>query len=118
VSEFITKHGCSEAAPPWVHPAKSSSRAQISKPPLNTISKATDHCRPKGKTRNKTPARSRPREQGSVSGNGDDAHLAVPERSCTKWRIKVLSVSQRTTQVSVREVRSNRDTTIAGAEPD
>jgi hypothetical protein len=28
------------------------------------------------------------------------------------------SVSQRTTQVSVREVRSNRDTTIAGAKLD
>jgi hypothetical protein len=37
---------------------------------------------------------------------------------CTKQRIKALPVSQRTTHVSVREVRSNRDTTIAGAEPD
>jgi hypothetical protein len=37
---------------------------------------------------------------------------------CTKRRMKVLSVSQRTTHVSVREVRFNRDTTIAGAESD
>jgi hypothetical protein len=85
---------------------------------LNTISKATDHCGPKEK-----PGTRRPPDHDPENKVWYLAMVMTPiwrfrKDPRTKWRIKVLSVSQRTTQVSVREVRSNRDTTIAGAEPD
>jgi hypothetical protein len=99
-------------------PRKSSSRAQISKSPLNTISKATDHCRRKEKPGTRRPPDHDPENKVW--------YLAMVMTPVWRFRKEPLhkaahqgaSVSQRTTQVSVREVRSNRDTTIAGAKLD
>jgi hypothetical protein len=85
---------------------------------LNTISKATDHLPAEGTIQTKTPAGNHdPQNKVGCLGNGDDASFAVPEQPLHKAAHQGAFCFTATTHVFVREVRSDRDTRIAGAEP-
>jgi hypothetical protein len=90
----------------------------MSNPPLNTISRATDQLPAEGKNRTKTPAPiTTQRTRLGAWAMGDDARFAVPKEPLQKAAHQGAFCFTATTHVFVREVRSDRDTRIAGAEP-
>jgi hypothetical protein len=89
----------------------------MSKPPLNTISRATDQLPARKKPDQDARPDHDPENKVGCLGNGDDARFAVPKEPLQKAAHQGAFCFTATTHVFVREVRSDRDTRIAGAEP-